>query len=252
MNQNGSEMAKFINKNKTGYRIGDVFQYGYMPAPWIMEQRLHLFEFTTKYYRNSLATRYLQDCKKDGLLKNGFCVENKKIMYRVLKQNCPSLLNDTSEEEDVKTALVHLRIGDKLDFKNSNKFLKRHYISTEEYKPVSITLKKLGVSQITIMAGIHMLKNDRTRKNVDLNHSQKYLNRVQEIFEEQGCFVTTVSGDPDIDICRLFSSKITVFSLVSNFSKMILKIKKTQSPDYETTFFNKIAIGIEKDVKENI
>lgn len=186
----------------TNYRLGDAFKFtdkkfGTMNNKTAGEY--HLTEFP-----ESIAARYAS--------ASGNKRRKMEILESVVKQCCSELQVPTAKPHQ---AVVHLRIGDVVDqklidkYKRSDSTFVSRIVPVETYKQLPVKLKSMGVTEVTLVGGIHVKESHGTP--VDPKYSLDYINTVLRYFAEvPGLKTEFISSEPDVDFCRMVGSEVFV------------------------------------------
>lgn len=202
------------------YRLGDVFSsklidYQFSAhglKAWPTQRKINfkgtLREYTLEMFPDSIAAEYIVRSKTQH-------------DYKLLKQICKERA-DPSNTPSTKVLVVHLRVGDVIDYSKHtvDDFLQRKTCDTGCYvRPLQSIMDSAARSKmkkIVLVAGAHVPD--------PLPQSQCYLERVAKTLENNGYEVTMrLAGHPDDDL--IYMSNARHFSPSNGgFSRIVTKL----------------------------
>jgi len=168
--------------------------------------------FYNIYYRGSIATKYFNQKTKD---------QDYETLLKITKDK------DTYEIPGKKDLVIHLRIGDVLDWEYADSIDDLlsgkntwHYSKNYNYYEEKLNLvKDKDIEKVILVGGFHT-SSDHTR-------SIYYVKKVKEFIEKKGYEVSTRigEGNPDQDFAYMVNSNYFLKS-GGGYSKLINKLAK--------------------------
>lgn len=209
-----TKASMYINslKTKNAYRIGDSLSTTDFNKRKGGPHKSELaFDKNGKFIPNELALETSRDYPGtliEYMVKNKENASFSRLFTEYLKDLGPS------EAELEKTAVLHLRLGDKVtrDRPNEKKYYDQVRYSLPDVDTLNAAifplLKDMGIEELKIICGL----GTPSKEEESLEPSIRYLERVLIEAEKRGVRVDLVKGSPDEDLALLSKAPVSIFT----------------------------------------